>query len=72
MRYHISWRRFAVSALNMYQNGKKAQKEALIKFVAPIDLKANLLDDAHERYINRSTLLKLITSEHIKRMKQTY
>ena len=54
----------------MYQNGKKAKNEALIKFVAPVDLKESLLELAKERHIAISSLLRLIASEYVKRNKQ--
>ena len=41
--------------------------EALIKFVAPIKLKSDLQDLAYERNITLSALLRLITSEYVKR-----
>lgn len=55
----------------MYQNGKRARNEALIKFVAPIDLKDSLQELANERHIALASLLRLIASEYIKRNKQT-
>ncbi len=58
-----------VLVLNMYQNGKKAKNEALIKFVAPIDLKESLLELAKERNIALSSLLRLIASDYVKRNK---
>ncbi len=54
----------------MYQNGMKAKNEALIKFVAPIDLKESLLELAKERNIALSSLLRLIASDYVKRNKQ--
>jgi len=44
---------------------------ALIKFVAPNDLKAELLQLAYERNITLSSLLRLIASEYVKRNQQT-
>ena len=55
----------------MYQNGKKPKNEALIKFVAPIDLKESLQQLANERHIALSSLLRLIASDYVKRTKQT-
>ena len=43
---------------------------ALIKFVAPLDLKQSLLDLAKERNIALSSLLRLIASDYVKRNKQ--
>jgi hypothetical protein len=54
----------------MYQNGRKAKNEALIKFVAPNDLKQSLLELAKERNIALSSLLRLIASDYVKRNKQ--
>lgn len=54
----------------MYQNGKKTRNEALIKFVAPIDLKNSLQELANERHIAVSSLLRLIASEYVKRNKE--
>lgn len=41
--------------------------EALIKFVAPGDLKRSLQELANERNITLSAMLRLITSEYVKR-----
>jgi hypothetical protein len=54
----------------MYQNGRKTKNEALIKFVAPIDLKNSLQELAKERNIALSSLLRLIASDYVKRNKQ--
>jgi hypothetical protein len=54
----------------MYQNGKNAKNKALIKFIAPSDLKDSLLELAKERNIALSSLLRLIASEYVKRNKQ--
>ena len=54
---------------DMYNKGNK--NEALIKFVAPVDLKESLQQLANERHIALSSLLRLIASEYIKRNKQT-
>jgi hypothetical protein len=55
----------------MYQNGRKTKNEALIKFVAPIDLKNSLQELAKERNIALSSLLRLIASDYVKRNKLT-
>jgi hypothetical protein len=44
---------------------------ALIKFVAPIELKTSLLQLAKERNIALSSLLRLIASEYVKRNRTT-
>jgi hypothetical protein len=54
----------------MYHNGTKTKNEALIKFVAPIDLKNGLQELAKDRSIALSSLLRLIASEYVKRNKQ--
>ena len=46
-----------------YQN----QNEVLIKFLAPVRLKQALLKLASERNIQLSAMLRLITSEYVKR-----
>jgi len=43
------------------------RNEALIKFVAPLDLKSDLQHLANERNIALSSLLRLISSEYVKR-----
>ena len=53
---------------NMSNNGNK--NEALIKFVAPYDLKQALQQLANERNISLSSLLRLIASEYVKRNRQ--
>ena len=53
----------------MSNNGNK--NEALIKFVAPIDLKEALQQLANERNITLSSLLRLIASEYVKRNRST-
>jgi hypothetical protein len=55
----------------MYQNGKRSKNEALIKFVAPEDLKNDLQNLAKERNIALSSLLRLIASEYVKRNRTT-
>jgi len=52
----------------MSNNGNK--NEALIKFVAPYDLKQALQQLANERNISLSSLLRLIASEYVKRNRQ--
>jgi hypothetical protein len=47
------------------------KNEALIKFVAPIDLKHDLQQLANERNIALSSLLRLIASEYVKRNRTT-
>ena len=59
------------SVLYMYQNGKKTNNELQIKFLAPMHLKSSLEQLANERHIALSFLLLLITSDYIKRNKQT-
>ncbi len=53
----------------MSNNGNK--NEALIKFVAPEDLKQALQQLANERNITLSSLLRLIASEYVKRNRQS-
>lgn len=53
----------------MSNNGNK--NEALIKFVAPSDLKEALKQLANERNIALSSLLRLIASEYVKRNQTT-
>jgi hypothetical protein len=55
----------------MYQNGKKSKNEALIKFVAPNDLKQELQQLANERNITVSSLLRLIATDYVKRNRQS-
>lgn len=52
----------------MYKSNKN---EALIKFVAPIELKESLLKLAKERNITLSSFLRLIASEYVKRNQTT-
>jgi hypothetical protein len=54
---------------DMTNNGNR--NEALIKFVAPLDLKQDLLQLAKERNIALSSLLRLIASEYVKRNRTT-
>ena len=53
----------------MANNSNK--NEALIKFVAPIDLKQSLQQLANERNIALSSLLRLIASDYVKRNRTT-
>jgi hypothetical protein len=52
-------------------DNKGNKNEALIKFVAPLDLKQSLLQLAKERNIALSSLLRLIASEYVKRNRMT-
>lgn len=49
------------------KNNRKNINEVLIKFVAPAELKHALQELANERNITLSALLRLITSEYVKR-----
>ncbi len=49
---------------------RRPTNERLIKFVAPPDLKAALLRLARERNITLSALLRLISSEYVRREKR--
>jgi hypothetical protein len=49
------------------KNNQKHINEVLIKFVAPGNLKRALQDLAGERNITLSALLRLVTSEYVKR-----
>lgn len=49
------------------KNNIKNINEVLIKFVAPGELKSALQELANERNIALSALLRLITSEYVKR-----
>ena len=48
-------------------NTRKNINEVRIKFVAPEDLKQHLQALANERNITLSALLRLVTSEYVKR-----
>jgi hypothetical protein len=50
----------------MYK-ANKTKYETLIKFTAPANLKQDLQQLALERNISLSSLLRLITSEYVKR-----
>lgn len=52
-------------------DNKSNRNEALIKFVAPVELKNSLLELAKERNIALSSLLRLIASEYVKRNRTT-
>ena len=47
------------------------KNQALIKFVAPVDLKRDLKELAEERNIALSALLRLLTTEYVKRNNST-
>lgn len=49
----------------------KKQNEVLIKFLAPQKLKRALEELAAERNITLSALLRLVTSEYVRRTSQT-
>ena len=51
----------------MTNNHRKPINEVRIKFVAPDDLKRQLQALANERNITLSALLRLVTSEYVKR-----
>jgi len=51
----------------MAQDEDSNQNEALIKFLVPRKLKRALLELAAERNITISALMRLITSEYVKR-----
>ena len=53
----------------MVNNNRKSINEVLIKFVAPEELKCALQELANERNITLSALLRLVTSEYVKRTK---
>jgi hypothetical protein len=56
----------------MAKNGNnKKINETLIKFFAPKNLKINLQELANDRNITLSSLLRLISSEYVKRNRQT-
>ncbi|MAS33594.1 MAG: hypothetical protein CL610_06290 [Anaerolineaceae bacterium] len=50
-----------------HNNNKKLIHEEQVKFLLPRDLKLNLQQMADERNISLSALLRLITSEYVKR-----
>ena len=53
------------------EDNQQNQNEVLIKFLAPRKLKRVLEELAAERNIALSALLRLVTSEYIKRTQQT-
>ena len=55
----------------MANNNRKHINEVLIKFVAPRELKRALQELANERNITLSALLRLVTSEYVKRKGST-
>ena len=54
----------------MTQKNNNGNYETLIKFVAPEELKRALQALANERHITLSALLRLVTSEYVKRNNQ--
>jgi len=50
---------------------KNHKNQVLIKFVAPDELKCNLIELAEERNIALSALLRLVTTEYVKRNNAT-
>ena len=56
---------------NIEQNEHKLLNEELVKFVVPKTLKNDLQELASERNISVSSLLRLITTDYIKRNKPT-
>ena len=52
------------------KNNRKNINEVRIKFVAPQDLKDALQELANERNITVSALLRLVTSEYVRRNQQ--
>jgi hypothetical protein len=55
----------------MTNNNRKNINEVRIKFVAPEVLKCELQELANERNITLSALLRLITSEYVKRNRES-
>jgi molybdopterin-guanine dinucleotide biosynthesis protein A len=53
------------------KNSRKNTNEMLIKFMSPRELKRALQELAEERNISLSALLRLITSEYVKRNRPT-
>ena len=53
-------------------DNQKNQNEVLIKFLAPQKLKRALEELAAERNIALSALLRLVTSEYVRRNKQSW
>ena len=54
-----------------FAENSKHQNDMLIKFLSPIKLKRALEELAAERNITLSALLRLISSEYVKRSTQT-
>ena len=54
---------------NNNQNNHKPVNEELVKFVVPKTLKNDLQELANERNISVSSLLRLITTDYVKRNK---
>lgn len=63
----LNWTQGANLDPTMTNNGRKSINEVRIKFVAPEDLKQALQELANERNITLSALLRLITSEYVRR-----
>lgn len=63
----LNWTQGANLDPTMTNNGRKSINEVRIKFVAPEDLKNELQKLANERNITLSALLRLITSEYVRR-----
>jgi uncharacterized protein YqfB (UPF0267 family) len=56
----------------MYQDEDSGhQNEVLIKFLSPVRLKKALQNLANERNITLSALLRLISSEYVRRIEKT-
>jgi hypothetical protein len=62
---------FVPGMANIEQNDHKLLNEELVKFVVPKTLKNDLQELASERNISVSSLLRLITTDYIKRNKTT-
>ena len=71
--YMLNWLYCPEHVLYMVQeDNQKNQNEVLIKFLAPRKLKHALEALAVERNIALSALLRLITSEYVRRTGQTW
>ena len=62
----LKWQQGANYAPHM-TNNRKAINEVRIKFVAPEELKGDLQALANERNITLSALLRLISSDYVRR-----
>ncbi len=70
--YMLNWSYCPEHVPFMVQDdNQKNQNEALIKFLAPRKLKNALEELAAERNIALSALLRLVTSEYVRRTRQT-